>query len=303
MAIGVSNVTLEGLPGWDYTFDFGDEIKHEFYTTLEYKETNVQYLRSKVTTKTYSDIDPSQFATTVQEYDYDDNNQLVEQTTTDSKGDTKKVNYFYPYHTQVNNTALITDNRISSPVKTETYHQNQKQSTALVKFKQWDTGEYLPETIQAAKEDASLRDQTVYHKYDGKGNPLETSAREGTHTIYVWGYQDTAPIAVIANATYDAMPQDVQDLITAAQLASNNDIDPASELALRTALQALRSHTYFNDAQMVTYTYDPLIGMTTTTDIRNRTTHYTYDHLHRLTQVKDNEDKVIQEYTYNYSNQ
>ncbi|WP_299441273.1 hypothetical protein [uncultured Aquimarina sp.] len=300
MAAGVSNVEIEHLPGWQLTSSLDDAIKHELYTTLEYKETNVQYLRSKVTTKTYSDIDPNQFATTVQEYAYDNNNQLIEQTTTDSKGDSKKVNYFYPYHPQVNENILITDNRISSPVKTETYHQNQKQSTALVNFKQWDTGEYLPETIQAAKEDTSLRDQTVYHKYDGNGNPLETSAREGVHTIYVWGYQETAPIAVIANATYEGMPQDVKNLIAAAQLASNDDKNPTSELALRTALQELRSHTYFNNKQMVTYTYDPLIGMTSQTDPRGYTMYYEYDSQHRLQFVKDERGNLISENQYKY---
>ncbi|MHA7057940.1 RHS repeat domain-containing protein [Aquimarina sp. M1] len=303
MAVGVSNAAAEYLPEWQLTSGFNDEVKHELYTTLEYKETNVQYLRNKVTTKTFSDIDPNQFATTVQEYAYDSNNQLVAQTTTDSKGDIKKVNYFYPYHPQVNNTTLTTENRVSSPVKTETYHKNQKQSTALVNFRQWSTGLYLPETIQAAKENASLRDETVFHNYDDKGNPLETSAREGIHTIYVWGYQETVPIAVIAKATYEGMPQDVKDVIAAAQLASNDDINAGSELALRSALDTVRNHPYFADSQITTYTYDPLVGMTTTTDIRNRTTYYSYDHLHRLIQVKDNEDKVIQEYTYNYSNQ
>jgi len=303
MAIGVSNVEIEQGAGWQFNSTFNSEVKHELYTTLEYKETNIQYLRSKVTTKTYSDIDPDQFATTIQEYVYDHNNQLAEQITTDSKGDTKNVTYFYPYHPQVHNNVLISDNRISSPIKTETYHQNQKQSTALVNFRQWNTGVYLPETIQAAKADASLRNQTVYYGYDTKGNPLETSGREGIHTIYVWGYQETAPIAVIANATYQNMPEEVRDLITAAQVASNNDRDEDTELALHTALNELRNHNYFDTAQMVTYTYDPLIGMTTTMDIRGRTTYYSYDHLHRLLQVKDNEDKVIQEYTYNYSNQ
>ncbi len=302
MGVGVSNIEVETLPGWQLTSGFSEEVKHEFYTTLEYKETNVQYLRSKVTTKTYSDTNPDEFSITEQTFKYDDNNQLVEQHTTDSKGETNKVAYFYPYHPSVDNTKLINGNRISAPVRTETYYKDQKQSTALVNFKEWDTDRCLPQSLQAAKADTPLLDQTIFYGYDDYGNPLETSAREGIRTIYVWGYNYTTPIAVITNASYTGMPSAVQSLINTAIAASDNDTDATSENQLRTALQNLRNHNYFASSQMVTYTYDPLIGMTSTTDVRNRTAYYEYDSLHRLKQVKDQDGNILSANEYNYKN-
>ncbi|WP_378176379.1 hypothetical protein [Aquimarina sp. SS2-1] len=275
---------------------------NEMYTIISYKDTNVQYQRKRVVSKTYSDMDPDQFQEGIQEFEYDSKQQVIEQRSTTSKGATKKAKYYYPYHSTVNNNTLVSNNRIASPVKTETFHNNKKQSTALVNFDSWNPGGYLPKTIQSAKENAALKDQTVFHKYDPYGNPLETSAKEGIHTIYVWGYNHTTPIAVITNATYTGMPSTVQNLINAAIVASDNDVSIASENQLRTALQNLRNHSYFSKSQMVTYTYDPLIGMTSTTDVRNRTAYYEYDALHRLKQVKDQDGNILSANEYNYKN-
>jgi YD repeat-containing protein len=55
-------------------------------------------------------------------------------------------------------------------------------------------------------------------------------------------------------------------------------------------------------AQMTTYTYDPLIGMTSQTDENNVTTYYEYDGFGRLNRVLDQDRNVIKQYEYNYSN-
>ncbi len=57
------------------------------------------------------------------------------------------------------------------------------------------------------------------------------------------------------------------------------------------------------NAQMNTYTYDPLIGMTSETDANNQTTYYLYDGLGRLQYIKDNEKNILEKYDYHYANQ
>ncbi len=57
------------------------------------------------------------------------------------------------------------------------------------------------------------------------------------------------------------------------------------------------------DAQMATYTYDPLIGMTSETDPNNQTTYYEYDGLGRLQYIKDKEKNIVEKYDYHYANQ
>ena len=55
-------------------------------------------------------------------------------------------------------------------------------------------------------------------------------------------------------------------------------------------------------AQMTTYTYSPLIGMTTQCDVDNRVTYYFYDGLGRLMYVKDQDGNIIKTYEYHYLN-
>ncbi|MCK5468585.1 MAG: hypothetical protein KAI99_08750, partial [Cyclobacteriaceae bacterium] len=57
------------------------------------------------------------------------------------------------------------------------------------------------------------------------------------------------------------------------------------------------------DAMMTTYTYDPLIGMTSQTDQSGITAHYVYDDFGRLEYLKDEEGNVIKKYQYHYADQ
>lgn len=57
---------------------------------------------------------------------------------------------------------------------------------------------------------------------------------------------------------------------------------------------------YPEHAQMLTYTYDRMYGMTSSTDANGRVTHYVYDTLGRLRVIKDHEQNIIKKYSYTY---
>jgi hypothetical protein len=57
---------------------------------------------------------------------------------------------------------------------------------------------------------------------------------------------------------------------------------------------------YPADAQMVTYTYDPLIGMTSKTDVNNRVSYFEYDAAGRLQHIKDDAYNILKKYQYSY---
>jgi len=64
------------------------------------------------------------------------------------------------------------------------------------------------------------------------------------------------------------------------------------------AVDDLRLHPF--DAQMSTYTYDPLIGMTSQTDGAGKMLLYFYDDFGRLQLVKDLDGNIVETYCYNY---
>ncbi|MNK33903.1 hypothetical protein D3C87_524000 [compost metagenome] len=54
------------------------------------------------------------------------------------------------------------------------------------------------------------------------------------------------------------------------------------------------------EAQMTTYTYKPLVGITTKTDSRGLTEYYEYDSLGRLSLIKDFNGHILKDFLYHY---
>jgi hypothetical protein len=55
------------------------------------------------------------------------------------------------------------------------------------------------------------------------------------------------------------------------------------------------------DALMATYTYEPLIGMSSQCDINNHISYYEYDNYQRLRQIRDEDKNIIKKFDYHYT--
>jgi len=60
---------------------------------------------------------------------------------------------------------------------------------------------------------------------------------------------------------------------------------------------------YPSDAQMTTYTYDYLVGITSATDAKGETTYYEYDPHERLMNIRDKDGNIIKHIDYHYQGQ
>lgn len=241
--------------------------------------------------------------TTTFSHEAADHNQMNRQTMTTSQNDTIETRYFYASDTEVSTEPHIVDlislNMIGIPLKTEVYKNSHKLSTEVAEYENWMENlpnaapQIMPEILKTAKGDRPLENRIQFLQYDDKGNPLEVRQENGTHIVYIWGYHKTKPVAKIENATYTQVEQYVANLQT---LSNGNN-----ESGLITALNNLR--TNLPGAMVTTYTYKPLVGVSSITDPKGYTTTYHYDSFGRLEYVKDADGNILSENEYHYRTQ
>jgi len=191
--------------------------------------------------------------------------------------------------------------QIAIPVQTVTKRDNQLISIQRTQFSVY--GQYtsartnlnadvvLPNITQTAKGTTPLEDRLVYEDYL-MGKPIQMRKEDGTSISYIWGYNNTYPIAKIENATYDDI---------AAALGTSTSALKNYDHSNLPAINGLRSsHPEF---MITTFTFDPLVGMTSTTDPRGYVMTYEYDELNRLKAVKDANNHLVTDYQYHYKGQ
>lgn len=155
---------------------------------------------------------------------------------------------------------------------------------------------YLPLLTESSKNGVDYKVVSKVNLYDQYSNIIEHENEQGTVIVNIWGYNKTKVVAKIENATYAQIPQ---SLITAIQTASNT----SNETALLNELDNLRNHSSLAQALISTYTYKPLIGISTETDYRGRRMSYHYDDFGRLKEVRDHNNNILTDTEYYYEPQ
>lgn len=134
-------------------------------------------------------------------------------------------------------------------------------------------------------------------QFDANNRLVQMQKLDGTHTTYLWGYNGQYPIAEIKNATYaevvKALTQPVID-----NLNGTTHSEAAMETLIKAASDKLR--TALPNAMVTSYTYRPLVGMTSKTDPRGVKETYTYDGMRRLLAVLDQLGQVTKAIDYHY---
>lgn len=246
-------------------------------------------------------------------YDYDNPLHLLKTGTKTTSSDNKSIHTKTKYPQDITNPSsailgLINQNRLGEALETKSYKDinnngildsNELLNTQYNDYHQWTQDIILPEFIQTSTGSNALENRIVYHNYDDWGNPIEISKADGTSIVYIWGYNGQYPIAKIENATYSEISSQVANL----QNLSDADDSVADENTLRTALNNLRNTPALSDALVTTYTYDPLVGVTSITDPSGLTSYFDYDEFNRLKEVKNRDGNIVNHYNYHYKGQ
>ncbi len=179
------------------------------------------------------------------------------------------------------------------------------------------------------------------NNFDAAGNVLEQQRTNDLKQSYIWGYNNTYPIAEVVNASVkDIFHTSFEDIEgnstvgdsktgkksrTGGYSKSLSNLTNGSYIlsywqksggtwSLQTSTVTVSTNTYPinlsgqvdevrfypSTAQMTTYTYEPLIGMTSQCDVNNRITYYEYDGFGRLKLLKDQNGNIIKTMDYKY---
>ncbi|MBO9596031.1 MAG: RHS repeat protein [Niabella sp.] len=158
------------------------------------------------------------------------------------------------------------------------------------------TNQILAESIEKKTADNPAELRVFFNRYDGFSNLNEQQKNNDVKEVYLWGYNSQYPVVKITGsdwATVMSIPS-----LDISLLNSGTDLQRQGQLTL--------IRNYFSSAPQVlvsTYTYKPLVGMTSETDPAGRTTYYEYDSFGRLSLIKDDQGKVLKKICYNYAGQ
>ncbi|HEX7846589.1 MAG TPA: hypothetical protein VF476_12380 [Chitinophagaceae bacterium] len=135
--------------------------------------------------------------------------------------------------------------------------------------------------------DSRYKTKLNFPLYDSKGNVLEVQKEDDIKEVFLWGYNGEHIVAKITNSDYST----ASSYITQATLDN-----PSNDAALRSHLNALR--TNMPTKPVVTFTYLPMTGVTSETNMQNRTVYYEYDNAGRLRRIKDKDGNILKVIDY-----
>jgi YD repeat-containing protein len=288
--------------GTDYFYNFNVfQVRSQWHYLLQ----------KKATTYDLNGLNPVTMTTNYY-YDNPAHLQITSQTTKSSDSKLIETKYFYPQDTEMSNKPFVNDlivkNIVGIPLDIQSFKDGNKLAEKLTVYENSTATNnlLLPKSVYANKGAATIDinvDKKInYDLYDDKGNILQYTPENGIPISIIWGYNKTQPIAKIENATYDQIASYVNNL----QSLSNSDNDNCTtsnckEQFLRNSLNALRAS--LPQCMVSSYTYDPLVGVTSITDAKGISAYYEYDSFGRLKFVKDQDLNVINSYCYNYKGQ
>ncbi|GAB2808970.1 DUF5977 domain-containing protein [Ferruginibacter profundus] len=251
------------------------------------------HLRSQ--TETLYDENGANPVTTVTNmyFDNEDHQQLSRNETTNSKGETlKTTNTYISDLTGTVPNAMKAKNMITQLVTSKTENGSNEVSFDKINYGDAGNNNYVPVSVEKSVKGNTLETEGTIDLYDANGNILQFTNKAGIVSAVIWGYNSQYPVAQIVGATYaNAVAQLTGGSVTALQTMDGTTLQTELNL-VRTALP---------NARVTSYTYKPMVGVTSITDPNNKTNTYNYDSFNRLLTIKDQDGNFVKKNEYVYA--
>ena len=279
----------------------------EYTTTTEYCPNN----NTIITTKKYSYNDKNHQVAQIDEYRSDNVKNAKNYISLTNKFNRTKIKYTVDdsKHTSIVNKR----HRLNGVVETQKILvENGKENRISTQRTDYNDGTFvfaLPNSSSTSVGNAPLETRATY-TYDGDCN-VRSVKIDGKETVYIWSYNSQYPIAKIEGLTFDKilsaigqiedsqypeeMPITERGRTEISKIMRETDTKKIS-----TFITTIRKKVSELGGYITTYTYKPLVGITSETLPNGMKTTYKYDGFGRLTQVLDQSGSVISTNSYNY---
>ncbi|WP_411811937.1 hypothetical protein ACLB9Y_00860 [Chryseobacterium scophthalmum] len=297
--------TMAGRPDDDY--GYLKFLKSWNYGT--YRKKYVSYFNDIINTSTI-DYLPSGTKLISENFTYIDNFSNKIRKISMNNGLEKEIEYLFDYSYSMGSpeyNLIFLYNDLFAKKSEKTTLNSKFLSKNIIKYNNYNIGtETLPKIAEIAHEsiNGSVFSDSKIISYNNKGK-IKENISNNISTTTIWGYNDSLPIAKIVGATYSQVESFVSEII----LASNKDATPEiynmtsqeSENQLINKLIQFQNNPLFKDFQITTFTYDPLIGVTSKTPPSGIREIYRYDsQTHQLQRILDINGNILKEFKYNY---
>lgn len=268
------------------SYDVSNQLIAESTHAYTYDTPKMFILSNTVTSKNY---EGGNFVQNTGSKVYDNvHRQLSSMTAEDNLGKTTKSELTYQ---TINNAVLNT--------QANNYVNNNLKEQVLNTY---DSSANLTSSRFKTPEMSSYEQIGMINPHYYNGLLLGYTQLDGTFVTLIYGYNDTQLVAKIVNVdppVYYADPG-YGSIRSNISIQSNQNLSGYSEANLKTTLNGLR--TTFPNAMVTTYTYKPMVGISSITDENGKTATFEYDTFNRLATVKDNAGNILKEYQYNITN-
>lgn len=295
-----SNLVIKVAPM--YTYNGTPPYLYEYFNAIVFYNNISGWMRLAKTTTTYFiNNNPELQSQEIYENNGNGHLQVTEQTKISSGGKTLKTTYTYPgdvsnpsivHMSQHAIDTMLNWHMIGIPLITEKFVNSNKVDGQIISYNFFHDILLLPEKTRILTGDI-YEIKANFDEYDTHGNPIQYHKEDNIVVSYLWGYNYTSPIAKIENASFSE--------VESALGCEVEDLQALSDDELRTILNNLQEE--LPEAMITTYTYNPMIGITSATDPSGKTTNYYYDSFNRLETIKDHNGNIIKHIDYHYKDE
>lgn len=218
--------------------------------------------------------------------------QPIATKTTNSKGETTTTEYQYPPD-RVGDPiaeALTTQNRIAEPMIIREKVGDMDVSETYTQYQWFNNNTLLQKSAVFQKKGKEVQEKDrkiTYNSYDQRGNITQYTPEGGLPVSIIWGYNGQYPVAKIEGVIRSAINGSILT-----NLENSTSLTTSSFDDLRSSIP---------QAMITSYTYQPLVGVTSITGPNEQTEYYHYDPSGRLASITNSKAEVLKTFNYHYS--